>query len=97
MNETEHRKRMLIQQIADHRDLMRLEMDALRDANPVLTAIDRGRRLIGTLGAIRSGRLEGASAPLNVALVTTVLPAALQVLRALAHRRHAKRASEQHA
>lgn len=99
MNENEHRKQMLVQQIADHRKQMRRELESLRDTNPVLATIRNGRQLLENLREDGPRRDAGAGqllSHLSPELVIKVLPVALQVLRAVLRRRREKRAGEQH-
>ena len=43
MKDVEHRKQMLLQQIADHRELMRLEMEVLQESQPIKPVIRKRR------------------------------------------------------
>ncbi len=98
MRETEHRKQLLIQQIADHRERMRLEVRALQESNPVKPVMVGGRRLFGVLGAMRTGKSgaaasshESGGASIEVELLRTILPVILPVIRALLQRHRERR------
>lgn len=101
MNETEHRKQMLIQQIALHRELMRREIDLVVETNPVTPVIAGIRRVVGLLGVgprrrsggARAGAEGAARSQLEVEFVTVGLPMALRLLRGVLERRAEKRAT----
>ena len=97
MNEAEHRKQLLIQQIANHRELLSREIDVIRESNPVTPVIGSARRIMrGVVPWRRSrgGASGGAAlAQLEAELVTTALPVVLRILRAVLSRRAAKRAA----
>lgn len=99
MKDMEHRKQLLIQQIADHRERMELELEVLRESNPVKPVVESGRRLLGIVGAIRgrgkTGSLAGPRAPIDAELVRTTLPMILMVTRALVHRHKERRARKE--
>ena len=94
MRETEYRKQLLIQQIADHRQIMQLEIKALKGANPVTPVVEAGRQALGLLGAI-SPKLRSRTDSLGAALrshadpglLTATAPVILQVMNAVLRRR----------
>lgn len=97
MNAAQHRKELLIQRITHHREQMRLEFEALREANPVLPVIRGGRQVLGAFGVLRSRRPSAGGAPpaqTNFELASSLLPDVLRVLRVLLQRREEKRARE---
>jgi hypothetical protein len=96
VNAAEHRKEMLIQKITHHREHMRLELEVLREANPVLPVIRGGRQVLGILGVLQPRHDTESGDPRSAAfeLARSLLPSLLRVLRALLDRREEKRARE---
>ena len=99
MKEAEHRRQMLVQQIADHRERLRLEVRAIQESNPARPLIIGGRRLLGAVNAIRTGRsLDAGSASdarragIELELLSAALPVILPIVRALLHRYRDRRA-----
>ena len=99
MKDVEHRKQMLLQQIADHRELMRLELEVLQESRPIKPVIEVAHRLLGVFDALRPHRRSaggGSSAARpgqrEIELVRTTLPLLVPVLRAMLHRRKERRA-----
>ena len=96
MNDAEHRKRLLIQRIADHRDLLSRELEVIQSSNPLLSAIRSTRGLLGFARAFGTRRRWGEGAvlsALNAELVTSVLPDVLRILRVILRRREERRAA----
>ena len=94
MRESEYRKQLLIQQIADHRQIMQLEIKALKDANPVTPVVEAGKQALGLLGAINPklrSRTDSLGAALRShaapGLLTATAPVILQVMKAVLDRR----------
>ena len=61
MNEQQYHKQLLVQQIASHRGLLKLELERVKDLNPLQPYIDLGRQVLDVAGLIRSGRGGGGS------------------------------------
>ena len=64
MNEQEYRKQLLVQQIQSHRERMILEVEFLKEANPLTPVFHIVRALIGVWDAVspRVKALTGGSA-----------------------------------
>lgn len=99
MKDAEHRKQMLLQQIADHRELMRLEMEVLQESQPIKPVIEITHRLLGVFDALRPHRRSAGGrtsatrgGQSEIELVRTTLPLLVPVLRAMLHRRKERRA-----
>jgi hypothetical protein len=63
VNEAEHKKQMLLQKITHHREQMRLELEVLREANPVLPFIRTGRQVLGIFRPTVAGQLRAREHP----------------------------------
>ena len=61
MKEQQYRKQLLVQQIDSHRGLLRLELERVKDLNPVQPFIDLGHQVLNVAGLIRSGGRGGGS------------------------------------
>ena len=92
MNEAEHEKQMLLQKITHHREQMRLELEVLREANPVLPLIRTGRQVLSVFRPVGGG---GPRSQDELELAKTLLPTLLRVLRVLLRRREEKRARKE--
>ena len=65
MNEQQYRKQLLVQQIDAHRGLLRLEVERVKDLNPVRPFMELGHQILDVAGSIRSG---GAGSGISAAI-----------------------------
>jgi hypothetical protein len=105
VRDVEHRKQLLIQQIADHRELMRLEMEILQESPRIKPVIEITHRLLGIFGTLRATRrapggggvIDTSRAPFDIEIVRTTLPVLVPVMRAMLHRHKERRAKKKQA
>ena len=87
MNEQQYHKQLLVQQIASHRGLLKLEMERVKDLNPVQPYIDLGRQVLDVAGRIRSGGGGSSAGAKSWLDLGVVIPFVIQLATNLLKRR----------
>ena len=94
MNEPQYRKQLLVQQIDAHRGLLRVELERVRDLNPVQPFIDLGQRILDVAGFIRSGG-EGSGSSVSAGSMNlnlgVIIPLVIRLATSLLKRRKKRR------
>jgi hypothetical protein len=90
MTEQQYRKKLLVQQIDAHRGLLHLELQRVKDLNPVQPFIDLGHQVLDMAGLIGSGGRGGGSSagakPWTLDL-GVIIPFVIQLATSLLKRR----------